>query len=263
MLFRSLDDFIGFALRKATGGDKLLPARNHAPFLINVTGEWKLRPRGEPWSPGDESQRGRTPGTGSAQGPLWIPANGGYLIHFSNLVTAGTHMRTFTRMGTMEAANESARHAVNAILDHATFMWLEQRQPTVPGEPVRITNVDKSPTPFGDYCDIWDPEQAEFDDLDFLRLIDAQLMDAGARTQDDDAPAGVLRRPAPHLFDILRIDELPDFLESDRDAINALELIGGTLRAFAEVQVDDLPGVLAVVERARQKLGEMFQRARR
>jgi len=261
--FYHLDDFIGFALRKTHAGDKIIPARNHAPFLINVTSEWKLRPRGEPWSPDDDAQRGRTPGSGKDQGPVWVHDDGGYLMHFGNLVTAGTHMRTFTRMGTMEAANESARHAVNAILDHATFVWIEQRQPTIPGEPVRITNVDKSPTPFGDYCDIWDPEQAEFDDLDFLKLIDAQLMVAGTRGAADDTPEGSSRRPAPHLFDILRIDELPDFLETDRDAVNALELIGSTLRAFAEVQVDDVPGVLAMIERARGKLAEMLQRARR
>src|SRR5262249_3396998 len=157
--------------------------------------------------------------------------------------------------------NESARHAVNAILDHATFAWQQQQQTApMPGEPARFINVDRSPTPYGDYCEIWDPEQSEFEDLEFLRLIDQHLMDAGAKTRDDDAPPETPRPRAPHLFDILRIDELPDFLEDDRDAVNALELIGSTLKAFAEVQTDDMPGVLAVVERARQKLAALFTR---
>ena len=40
-----------------------------------------------------------------------------YDVVFGNLVFAGNMGKTHTRIGSMEAANESARHAVNAILD--------------------------------------------------------------------------------------------------------------------------------------------------
>ena len=260
-MFYHLDDFIGFAPSTTPDGRPILaPRRNHSPFLINVVGDWDSRPRGEPWSPNDVLARDREPGDGTAVGPLWTPTRGGYPVHYHNLVMAGTHLRTFTRMGTMEAANESARHAVNTILDHLTFSW-KQIDPDVftRAQPTPDINVDKNTTPFGDYCDIWNPEELEFQDLEFLRSVDSQLMTAGAKTHDDDTPPGVDPPIAPHLFDILRIDELPDVLDNDRDAINALELIGSVLKAVDDARVDDLPGILAVVDGARQKLAGLFR----
>jgi hypothetical protein len=280
-----LDDFIGFApAEMEDGSSRIVPRRNHAPFLINVVGDWERRPRGTPWTPNDLSSRDREPGSGTLDGTLWTPERGGYVVHYGNLVIAGPHMRTFTRMATMEAANESARHAVNAILDHAT--WTEGRRRPEPATQVtdflerdrgltarRPTqtpsiNVNKRTTPFGDYCDIFDPELFEFEDLQFLRSIDSHLMDAGTRRGGgdsapggDDAQRGGDPPPAPHLFDILRIDELPDRLEDDRDAINALEVVGCILAAFNDAQIGDLSSVLAVVESARKQLASLLARA--
>src|SRR5262249_22921185 len=107
-----LDDFIGLAPFTTEVRDHIIaPRRDHAPFPINLVDEWSLRPRGEPWSPNEPEARDRKSGIGTTDGFLWTPDGGGYLVHFNNLVVAGTHMRTFTRMATMEAANESARHA--------------------------------------------------------------------------------------------------------------------------------------------------------
>jgi hypothetical protein len=68
-----------------------------------------------------------------------------------NIVFAGTYMKTFTRLTTMESANESARHAVNAILDDAGIAC--------------------------DRCEIWDIEDFEFDDLAWFKELDRSLME--------------------------------------------------------------------------------------
>lgn len=289
-IYYHLDDFIGFGPAPPDDPKKhhdeaapaYVPTRNYAPFLINVKDEWNLRPRGEPWSPNDLVSRGRVAGDGTDDGPIWTPARDGYPVYHGNLVLAGTHMRTFTRMATMEAANESARHAVNTILDHATskakramdvpdadVLRVDSGRPPIDAfrvdgyQPNPDVNVEKNTTLFGDYCDIWNPELFEFQDLEFLRLIDSHLMEAGSRTAGDDTPEHSHPRLAPHLFDILRIDELPEFLENDREVVNALEMIGATLKAFDDARVDDLPSVLHVIERARKKLAGLFERSAR
>lgn len=274
-----LDDFIGFSSR--TDGR---PTRNHAPFLINVVDDWRNRPRGDPWAPNAVRSRARVPGQGeTSPDGIWCHDDDGYLVHFGNLVIAGTHMRTFTRMGTMEAANESGRHAVNAVLDHLSFAQRRVAEPpakrfrdaepesqrTVPQAnwspapvegkalPLNI-EVDKSTTPFGDYCQIWNPEDHEFSDLDFLRLVDEYLMDATLEPSDDlpERPEPI----APHLFDILRIDELPDLIDGDREALGAFELLASALGAFQESSCDSLPSVFAIVEKVRKQLSALFQR---
>jgi hypothetical protein len=58
-------------------------------------------------------------------------------------------MQTFTRLTSMEAANESARHAVNAFLQD----W-------------KIG---------GDRCEIWDPEDHELEDLQWFKDLDEEL----------------------------------------------------------------------------------------
>lgn len=79
-------------------------------------------------------------------------------------------MKTYTRITSMEAANESARHAVNAIL-----------------------RVSETPC---DRCEIWDPEDNELDDLQWLRDLDAKNFSKGL----------------PHFAKILDWDELPTVL---------------------------------------------------
>jgi hypothetical protein len=75
---------------------------NETPFVMTQAGTWERRPGrlpiGTPQEDGTEDR-----------------AREAYAI-FGNVVLAGTYMKTFTRLTTMEAANESARHAVNSIL---------------------------------------------------------------------------------------------------------------------------------------------------
>lgn len=141
-----LDEGIVFTRGHSTG-DGI--AKNLSPYLINRPGEWKVRPGAI-----DSGKLKR-----------------GYAMQNQSWVLAGTYMKTFTRLTTMEAANESARHAVNAILEHA-----------------------KEP---GDRCMIWDPEEMELPDFMDLKEIDRRLfLDGYPHFVDilgiDEIPAALL-----------------------------------------------------------------------
>lgn len=100
-------------------------------LLINRPGEWE----GRPGRLADEN-------TNLPDQDYEMQLNG-------TLVFCGPHMKTFTRLTTMEAANESARHAVNAIL--------------------RATNYS------GDGCTVWPTEYWELPELDSLITLDRRL----------------------------------------------------------------------------------------
>jgi uncharacterized protein with NAD-binding domain and iron-sulfur cluster len=129
--------------------------RNESPLLINLAGEWEARP-GELAPPGwmrwDLSQ--------PTSREVWP----GYCIA-DRIVLAGNYMKTYTRLTTMESANESARHAVNAIL-------YDRANRTEDGN----TEVNKT-TILPQPCDIWPIEEREVDDFDFLRELDEILYD--------------------------------------------------------------------------------------
>jgi len=127
--------------------------RNWSPLLVSIPGKWKQRPGElEPTNPNVAQKR-------NSFGKYAITA--GY-------VCAGTHMKTYTRLTTMEAANESARHAVNAILKDALG--------------------DGYATP----CTIWPIEEREPRDFAFLRELDKRLYEKGL----------------DHFIEILDADEL-------------------------------------------------------
>jgi hypothetical protein len=129
-----IDDNLLFAAGRVHG--------NLTPFLINNANDWDNRPRCNPWIPG----RARAIPEKKGDSPnVWQADHGGYRIHADCVVFCGHYMRTFTRMTTMEAANESARHAVNAILDH-----MQATQD-------KDGDQDRKPVN-SDYCEIWDPE---------------------------------------------------------------------------------------------------------
>jgi hypothetical protein len=117
-MFYHLDQNIEFGTRGPRRG---LPVRNGTPLVINRTDSYADRPG----RPGD------------------------YRVDEGGVVFAGTYMQTHTRLTTMEAANESGRHAVNAILKAEEFA--------------------------GDWCMIADPERYEIEDLRWLVEIDEAL----------------------------------------------------------------------------------------
>ena len=107
-------------------------SQNLSPYLINRPREWVKRP-------------GKLPPSESPQK--------GYELQNGSWALAGTYMKTHTRLTTMEAANESARHAVNAILhDQKTL---------------------------GDRCMIWNPEDFELPELNDLKALDERLFRDG------------------------------------------------------------------------------------
>jgi hypothetical protein len=102
--------------------------KNASPFHIQPPGKWQGLP-----------------------GEL---GEGGYSVE-NGIAICGMFTKTYTRIPSMEAANESARHAVNAILRHSQY---------------RATN-----TP----CDVWNPEDREIDDFAWLKEWDARLKARG------------------------------------------------------------------------------------
>lgn len=190
---------------------------NRTPFLINNKGDWQNRPKCMPWVPG-QPRSVDTPSHATEE--VWQAPHGGYRVHNGSVVFCGHYMRTFTRMTTMEAANESARHAVNAILDH--IAW--------------TTRDDAKRGVSGDYCEIWDIEQHELEELAFFKRVDAMLFRAGK----------------PHMADILQLDRLADLQHpAPTDAQALLSSVGATSGRDWGVQpmelVAGLNGLLQVV----------------
>lgn len=162
--------------------------RNETPYLVPIVGDWENRPGEDPWNPHGTSWTTRPPENwwleDLEQRNVWQARHGGYQVHHNSVVFAGTWTKTFTRMTSMEAACESARHAVNAILDH--YVWvasggLDRREDTIlrwefpygfldqgNSSPIRM------PTPAGDYCYVFDIENREPADTRALRVLDSR-----------------------------------------------------------------------------------------
>ena len=121
---------------------------NHAPFFVALPGHFENRP-------GDLEH--------------------GYRVD-NGFVIAGQYTKTHTRLPCMEAANESGRHAVNAILQHL----IEHK--------VKGHELHRS------LCDIWNPEDREIDDLAFWKELDARLCERGV----------------PHLLDVIDLASFSD-----------------------------------------------------
>jgi uncharacterized protein with NAD-binding domain and iron-sulfur cluster len=150
---------------------------NATPFMVNRPGAFEQRP-------------------GS------LDPERGYTVEHG-FVLAGYYTKTHTRIPSMEAANESARHAVNAILKH-----LERSG----AEGLRIRRT---------YCDVWSPEDRELDDLRFLKELDARLLERGL----------------PHLLDIFDADYLAQHLlrGGSRDPLDPLRLLSRLRRLYRDV----------------------------
>ncbi len=188
--------------------------RNETPYLVPIVGDWSNRPGGGPWNPHDTSW-GTTPSEDLWLEDLelrnvWQARHGGYQVHNNSVVFAGTWTKTFTRMTSMEAACESARHAVNAILDH--YIWVEsggvdRRAKTSLGWRFPYGFLDQGmsspirmPTPAGDYCYVFDVENREPPDTRTLRNLDTQYcLESLPHPLDPPAgfPAGSAAPPVP------------------------------------------------------------------
>jgi hypothetical protein len=127
---------------------------NRTPYLTAKFGEWEGRPGRlddvELW---ERSQAAAANNT-----------HPGYDVYFARLVFAGNHMKTFTRLSTMESANESARHAVNGIL----ALYAKGG--------MTLSHDDLSA---GRWVRVFDLEDDEIDDFLFLKQLDAELFALG------------------------------------------------------------------------------------
>jgi len=240
------------------------------PFLVNNVGDWTNRPGSDPWDPETEG----IPADLMDEPNVWQADHGGYQVHYHKLVFAGTYMRTFTRMTTMEAANESARHAVNAILDHLAEVrsvaqkqaaemygqWVIERLQHAP--PDRKSWVDaieqlrkerlQMPLPLhsiaGEHCKIWNLERYELDDLAFLKRVDEALFKKGL----------------PHMADIIDLDGLMASLSPAQSGPEGLlAALVSTFKKDWAVDDDSLlrgaKGAGALLEKLKEGLSRLTQ----
>jgi hypothetical protein len=113
-------------------------------------------------------------------------------------VVCGMFTKTFTRAPCMESANESARHAVNAILEH--------HDPGPGAQRLRTTR-----------CQLFDPEEYEVNDLRWFKDLDEKLAERGL----------------PHFMEILEVDRRIDSVlrGGPDDPLDPLNLIRQLSRA--------------------------------
>jgi hypothetical protein len=177
---------------------------NTTPYLAALPGTWSLRPGLE--GPG-EADGVRAPATRGKTNDIR------YAINYKRWVLAGTFMATHTRMTTMEAANESGRHAARAILEklgardsRGDYFAEAQGQRFAIHTGENSTYNHASERRQFDAPDVWDPEDYEHEDLAYLRQVDAKLFAEGL----------------PHWMDICDFDKrlaiVLDVAELDRTA---------------------------------------------
>jgi hypothetical protein len=141
-----------------------------------------------------------------------------YALNYNRWVLCGTHMATHTRITTMEAANESARHAVKAILKRLAFDDAGSTSGKVGNDKVVIKSLRNktfngaSPGHIFDDPDIWNLENIELDDFEILKRIDRRLVKLGM----------------PHMFDIIDLDR------KLKHALDAVELYADAGKPLSE-----------------------------
>jgi hypothetical protein len=184
--------------------------RNDAEFLINIRDQWQWRPglcRGESAAVPKDPDYARLAGFGDKGTEIFYGHNCRLLEHW---VAAGTYMATYTRITTMEAANESGRHAASAII----YSILKGARQSVAGAFVGGVLV-------GDFPQIWNVEDHEIADLKYFTELDEALC----------------KDNLPHILDILSVTRLVEALlevdlpeEQIRAFLKTFENIIGALK---------------------------------
>jgi hypothetical protein len=186
---------------------------NLSPYLVNVAGKWDARPGRLADLPDIEKHAAEGPGAADL-------GEKGYVV-FDGIVFAGTHMKTFTRLTTMEAANESGRHAVNGILHDV------EKAARAAGDAEADAAMHRRSR-----CSIWPLEEREIEDFLFLKELDKELYDRGLDhfidiLELDKIAAHALKGGADDPFDRMRVlTELGricgDYGEAIKDAFDAM-----------------------------------------
>jgi uncharacterized protein with NAD-binding domain and iron-sulfur cluster len=147
---------------------------NKTPFMATTPESWEVRP-----GQGDDGRIA-------------------YEVNFNRWLLCGTHAATHTRLTTMEAANESGRHAVRAILrkldDSTGAIWrkikLDGYEGSVYFGEQELYNGASAARAF-DFPAIFPLEDREPPDLGPLKRIDRELFE----------------RSLPHAMEILRVPD--------------------------------------------------------
>jgi len=191
--------------------------RNDAEFLINIPDQWRGRPglfRGE-GAAGPPPGYGHLAGFGDEGTEIFYGHRDCPLLE--NWVAAGTYMATYTRMTTMEAANESGRHAASAII-YLLLQSALQNRPT------------QYPVLVGDFPQVWKVEDYEPEDLKYFTDLDRALFKA----------------KLPHILDILSVTQLVDaLLELDLKEEQVRTFLTECKRIFDSSKAAINQGVLA------------------
>ncbi len=201
----------GLIMATGPGQGRGRVVRNEFPYLVPIVGDWNNRPSSDPWNPHGSSWSSVPPEVwwvnDLEQQNVWQARHGGYQVHNNSVVFAGTWNKTFTRMTSMEAACESGRHAVNAILDH--YIWvqsggLDRREKTTLDWEFPFDFLDQGlsspirmPTPAGDYCYVFDIENREPADTRVLRTLDSKVFEQSLRRRLQTPAGPAFAAPPP------------------------------------------------------------------
>ena len=174
--------------------------------------------------------------------PKWVGKEEiDYALNYKRWVLSGAFMATRTRMTTMEAANESARHAVSTILKTLHKDDAQNPEPgRHKGEDIQIENLHNktyngaSKQRIYDLPDTWNLEDEELEDLEIFKRVDRRLNELGL----------------PHFMDII------DFDKKLKHALDGIELYGEE-KSLAEVLGSGIAGVDAVLTK---ELGRGYEK---
>jgi len=177
-----------------------------------------------------------------------------YRLNFDRWALCGTFMSTHTRMTTMESANESARHAVAAILrklqteDQRPDLNLQYRS-----HDYQLENLANKTYNWASILrayeppETWNMEDDEVDDLDLFRRVDRRLVDLGL----------------PHFMDIISFDKK---LKHALDAIDIYgeekplsQLFGGAVAGLDSLLTKELGQGYYGIEQARWREAQRLQ----
>ncbi len=198
--------------------------RNDYQYIIDIPGQWAFRPglRRDPGGvPEDFVELAKTFGVKRPEIYYAHPDTCPLLEHW---VGAGAHMATYTRMTTMESANESGRHAAAALIYE--IRGAARRQHARHFEALA-----------GDFPSIFPVEDNEGDDIDFFKRLDDQLFDMGE----------------PHLFEILGITKLVERIQSG-------EFSKAQIEAKLQPLLAGAPGLAFAAPGFAAKLGQLLFR---
>ena len=201
--------------------------RNNYQYIIDIPGQWKYRPglrRGEGAIPEDFVKLSHEFGV---KRPEIYYAHPDTCPLLEKWVGAGAHMATYTRMTTMEAANESGRHAAAALIYKLHSDAIRDRE-------LHYQALA------GDFPMIYPVEDNEGEDFEIFKKLDNILYDMGQ----------------PHLFEVIGLSQLVDSIQANDFNQAQIQMKLAPLLAGLPA----MPGLHFAAPEFGAKLGELIRR---